>query len=930
MSESPFSKSFSPFQRTQILSKDVKFVQDLFFQIGFDPFGAYLQVRNKKGIIETSYIQYQGAVRNVLQALEQIKSKQDFVIDWEKTPGNIYLNEHPYLMNALRYCDNIRDESGYPISFSTQEGRLVAQVNEGVIENTLESKMVLQLPNRILTDFILITEHFALANHELIEIPPANIPFHVLANFNMQFDRSDLTLFLSLLYSSLEQVGLQYEDYKDVVFSDENIKPAPCLIFEKIDESNSLYLRVAQQLPNLSMEVLEQFNLYRFAEINEMEKRIRIRNLDLEPIESLNAHILSLLNKYSGKKGKGETPLVVDNLIIISETIAAAFIYQELPQLLTQYTIMGAEKLREYKIWAKQPVLKVSMNHKIDFFEGTADLDFEGEKINLFDAIQQYNKNRYVLLSDGSHALLNESYVKRLERLFKKKGKTARISFFDYPFLDEVIEEVASEKTFQKSRAFFEGFNDLDKGRAKLPSINAKLRPYQVQGYKWLQYMHKNHTGGCLADDMGLGKTLQTLSLLASFYPNQKKPSLIVMPKSLLFNWEREVRRFTPQVTTYTLYGNTKDIENMRNANLVFTTYATLRNSIEELKEELFFYVILDESQNIKNLNAQTTKAVLLLHSEHRLALSGTPIENNLGELYSLFHFLNPSLFGSLTQFTEDYLNPIQKYNDVEVTRHLRRKIYPFVLRRLKKEVLKELPDKVEQTIVVPMGEEQKRYYEQRRQYYAAEIPKQIGEKGILGSQFFVFQALNELRQIATVPEAITDGRIEGGKCELLIEQLMEALANGHKVLIFVNFLAAIESISNRLDELGVGYVSMTGATRDRQTIVDRFQNDSECRVFLLTLKTGGSGLNLTAADTIFLYDPWWNAAAENQAIDRAHRMGQVNKVHAYKLISEGSIEEKMLQLQELKKELFDNVISADGATPKSLSEDDIKTLLSK
>ena len=228
------------------------------------------------------------------------------------------------------------------------------------------------------------------------------------------------------------------------------------------------------------------------------------------------------------------------------------------------------------------------------------------------------------------------------------------------------------------------------------------------------------------------------------------------------------------------------------------------------------------------------------------------------------------------------------------------------------------------------MGEEQKRYYEQRRQYYAAEIPKQIGEKGILGSQFFVFQALNELRQIATVPEAITDGRIEGGKCELLIEQLMEALANGHKVLIFVNFLAAIESISNRLDELGVGYVSMTGATRDRQTIVDRFQNDSECRVFLLTLKTGGSGLNLTAADTIFLYDPWWNAAAENQAIDRAHRMGQVNKVHAYKLISEGSIEEKMLQLQELKKELFDNVISADGATPKSLSEDDIKTLLSK
>jgi SNF2 family DNA or RNA helicase len=402
------------------------------------------------------------------------------------------------------------------------------------------------------------------------------------------------------------------------------------------------------------------------------------------------------------------------------------------------------------------------------------------------------------------------------------------------------------------------------------------------------------------------------------------------MPKSLLFNWEREVRRFAPNLTTYTFYGNNREIEQLREANLVFTTYATLRNAIEDLKEESFYYLILDESQNIKNFNAQTTKAVLLLRSEHRLALSGTPIENNLGELYSLFHFLNPALFGSLPQFTDDYLHPIQKNNDKDAIRHLRRKIYPFVLRRLKREVLQELPDKVEQTIFVPMGEDQKRYYEQRRQYYATEIPRQIQAKGIAGSQFYVFQALNELRQIATIPEALSDGRIESGKCELLTEQLLDALANGHKALVFVNFLAAIESISARLDEAGVGYVTMTGASRDRQSLVDRFQHDPDCRVFLLTLKTGGSGLNLTAADTIFLYDPWWNAAAENQAIDRAHRIGQSNKVHAYKLIAEGSIEEKILQLQELKKELFDNIISADGASLKSLSEEDINMLLAK
>ncbi len=931
MSEHPFSKSFIPFRKVSFPSRDTRAFKELFFRIHFDTFGAYVQVCDKKGQeVETSYLHYGGPVRNVLHALEQIRQKQDFLIEWEKTPDCIYLSEYPFLMEALRSCDNVQDADGEPIVFSPQEGRLIAQVRPGASERALEASIVLQLPGQVSDDFLLVTEQYALAGDTLVEIPPTGAPAHMLSNFNMQFDRRDLTLFLSLLYSNLEHIALQFEEYREIDFSDESIKAKPCLIFEKIDESNALFLRVTQELPDLATGALEQFNLFRYADINELEKRIRIRYIDHAPMESLSGHILGLLQKYSGKKGKGEAPAVEGNLIIVPESVAAPFIYQELPQLLTQYTVMGAEKLRAYKIRSVQPKLEVSLSHKIDFFEGSVDFDFEGEKINLFEAIQQYHKNRYVLLSDGSHALLNENYVKRLERLFKKKGKSARVSFFDFPFLDEVIGEVAQEKTFQKSRALFEGFNKLEKSRAKLPALNAELRPYQVQGFKWLQYLHENRIGGCLADDMGLGKTLQTLSLLADLYPSQSKPSIIVMPRSLLFNWEREVRRFAPQLKTYTFYGSNREIEDLRTAHLVFTTYATLRNAIEDLKEESFFYVILDESQNIKNINAQTTKAVLLLRSEHRLALSGTPIENNLGELYSLFHFLNPALFGSLAQFADDFLNPIQKNNDKDATRHLRRKIYPFVLRRLKRDVLQELPDKVEQTLFVPMSEEQKRFYEQRRQYYATEIPKQISEKGIQGSQFYVFQALNELRQIATIPEALTEGRIESGKCELLVEQLLDTLANGHKALVFVNFLAAIESISTRLDEAGVGYVTMTGATRDREAIVDRFQNDPDCRVFLLTLKTGGSGLNLTAADTIFLYDPWWNAAAENQAIDRAHRIGQTNKVHAYKLIAEGSIEEKILQLQDLKKELFDNIISADGASLKSLSEDDIKMLLAK
>lgn len=931
MAEHPLFSSFAPFRRAQPLTRDTRIFKELYFRICFDTFGAYLKVCDKKGKeIETSYLHYNGPVRNVLHALEQIRNKQDFVIEWEKPQSGIYLSEYPFLMDALRPCDNLQDSEGNSIVFSPHEGRILVQIKQGSTDNVLQSSIVLQHANQATSIFSLVTEQFAISDNVLVEIPPTNIASTALSNFNMQFERRDLTLFLSLLFSNLGHVGLQFDEYREIEISEEHIKASPCLIFEKIDEVNTLYLRVAQQLPDLTADALEQFNLYRYADINELEKRIHIRYIDQEPLELITGHILALLNKYSSKKAKGESAIVEGSLLIVPESIAAPFIYQELPKLLTEYVVMGAEKLRTYKIRAIQPTLEVSLSHKIDFFEGSVQFDFEGEKINLFDAIQQYHKNRYVLLSDGSHALLNEAYIKRLERLFKKKGKSARISFFDFPFLDEVIGEVAQEKTFQKSRALFEGFNQLDKARTKLPAVKAELRPYQVQGFKWLKYLYENQIGGCLADDMGLGKTLQTLSLLATIYPKQSKPTLIVMPKSLLFNWEREVRRFAPQLTSYTFYGSNREIEQMRSAHLVFTTYATLRNAIEDLKEESFFYVILDESQNIKNLNAQTTKAVLLLRSEHRLALSGTPIENNLGELYSLFNFLNPALFGSLTQFTEDFLNPIQRNNDKDAIRHLRRKIYPFVLRRLKREVLQELPDKVEQTIFVPMGEDQKRLYEQRRQYYATEIPKQIKEKGVAGSQFYVFQALNELRQIATVPEALSEGSIESAKCELLVEQLLDALANGHKALVFVNYLAAIESISTRLNEAGVGYVTMTGATRDRESLVDSFQNDPECRVFLLTLKTGGSGLNLTAADTIFLYDPWWNVAAENQAIDRAHRMGQSNKVHAYKLIAEGSIEEKILQLQELKKELFDNIISADGASLKSLSEEDIKMLLAK
>ncbi|MFZ2898805.1 MAG: SNF2-related protein [Saprospiraceae bacterium] len=924
---------FDRFKRTGFQTRNAQPAEAIFFRLLADPNGVYLSVTGPDGReAETSYLRYDGAVRNVLRTIEQIREKNSFVINWERPADKVYLAEHPYLLEALRHTDKLQDASGNAIRFSGTPGRPCLRLAPSAQDGKLAARVSLEHEGKSLENFLPVTEQFLLADGQLVEAPPLGDRFAELPHFNLELAPQDLTLFLSLVYSHFDHLGLVYQDYQPDFRTDEKVKALPCIIFEKIDENKSLYLRVGQMLPDLGFQVLEQFDLYRHAEINELSRTVTVRYIEQSPIETLTDHILHLLRKHAPKKRKAEREEILEEgpLLVVPEETAAAFIYNELPHLLGVFTVFGAEKLRVYKIKAQMPRLDLSLSHAIDYFEGNVRLDFDGEKIDLFEALGQYHKNRYVLLSDGSHALLNEAYVKRLERLFKKKGKKAQLSFFDLPLVDELIEEVAKEKEFGAARTFFEGFNALASLPVKTPKLKTRLRPYQEHGLRWLSYLREHRLGGCLADDMGLGKTIQAIALLAGIYPKEKTPSLIVMPRSLLFNWEREVRRFAPHLATYTFYGQKREYEALRKAHLVFTTYATMRNEIEQLREEPFHYVILDESQNIKNLGAQTTKAALLLKSRHRLALSGTPIENNLGELYSLFHFLNPSMLGSTGQFQEDFLTPIQKNNDKDAVRHLRRKIFPFVLRRLKKDVLADLPDKIEQTLYVEMGEAQQHFYEQRRQYYAEAVGRQIEEKGLPGAQFFIFQALSELRQAATIPEALTEGRVESAKLELLTEQLLDALANGHKALVFVNFLAAIDSIGERLAEAGIDFVAMTGATRDRESLVNRFQSDPSCRVFLMTLKTGGAGLNLTAADTIFLYDPWWNAAAESQAIDRAHRIGQTRKVLAYKLIAQGTIEEKMLELQQLKKELFDNIISADSSSLKALSEDDIKMLLGK
>lgn len=919
-------------KKTKFLSTKSN-VKQIYFKIDYNAKGYFVYVvDNKYKEIDVNYVNYSGSIYSVLRALDSIKEKNDFVIDWESDEGNIYLKENDYLLYLLSRCKNVISSINNPILFEKQQAKIQLIITESEKGN-FESKIISVINNAIIDSFWFLCDNFIITeDDEIYEIQPVGNHFETINYFNTKITDDQIELFLSIFFSYIYNVEVVFGDFS-LIETDTPIETKPIILFEKIDVDDALFIRVSQSVPKLSHQLFEQFELIKYVEINDLDKQIKIRNIDQQSIDNNIKEITKVIKKHVVNDELKKQLIIEDNLFILPKEIANNFIINDLSQFLDKYIILGTENLKSYKLNTSQPTLNVKLSHGIDFLEGDVNLEFGDESISLFDAIKQYNKQHYILLSDGSRAILNSDYIKKIERIFrKKKGNKVSVSFFDLPLIEDLIEEKINDSVFEKHRKIFEGFNNIQKKRTKLPEINATLRDYQVLGYKWINYLYENKLGGCLADDMGLGKTIQTISMFLKVYPDQKLPSLIIMPRSLLFNWSNEIEKFNPTtngLSSYIYHGTERNFDEAMKHQLILTTYAIVRNDIEQISEKEFFYVVLDESQNIKNLASQTTKAVMMLDAKYRLALSGTPIENNLSELYSLFRFLNPAMFGTESSFNENYAIPIQKNNDKDAILSLRKKIYPFILRRLKKDVLKELPEISEQHLFVDMNDEQKRMYEQRRQFYQQMIKAQIAQQGIQKSQIYLFQALTELRQLASVPESKTEGKVISEKKELLMEYLLEAIANNHKAIVFTNFIGGIEIISEELDKNGIDFVTMTGSTRDRQKLVDRFQNDKNCKVFVMTLKTGGVGLNLTAADTVFIFDPWWNRAAEKQGIDRTHRIGQTKSVNSYRLIAKNTIEEKIMLLQQKKAELFDNLIGSDSASVKSLTEEDIDFILS-
>ena len=535
-------------------------------------------------------------------------------------------------------------------------------------------------------------------------------------------------------------------------------------------------------------------------------------------------------------------------------------------------------------------------------------------------------------LPDGSFAILPESwftdYRHLLEIADSDEGEQLRIKRYQAGLLDMLS---------GNQKDYLEKVGDLidsESTSSELPvpaSLNAELRTYQQRGFEWMNALRTHKLGGILADDMGLGKTLQTLTfMLNEVEQGVTVPSLVIMPTSLVYNWLAEAKKFTPslKIHIHTGLNRTKDPAVFSGNHLVLSTYGTVRQDVDMLEQFPFHYLILDESQMIKNPASKTAKAVKRLHSNFRLSLTGTPLENTLLDLWSQMSFLNPGLLGGEMFFKKFYVDPIEKLQDEKRKEKLKKLIHPFILRRTKSEVAKELPPKVEKIHYCEMDPTQKEMYEETKNSYRNFLLNLTTATDFNKQKLNILTGLQRLRQISIHPQMVKEEECTSGKYEEFKRMLDLVLEKGSKVLVFSQFVKFLQIIKKDLDERRVRYSYLDGSVKNRKEQVDRFQQIEDVQVFLISLKAGGVGLNLTAAEYVFLMDPWWNPAVENQAIDRSHRIGQTKTVFYYKFISSGTIEEKILKLQERKAKLSRDIVSSEPDAFKSLGKEDLEELL--
>jgi superfamily II DNA or RNA helicase len=657
---------------------------------------------------------------------------------------------------------------------------------------------------------------------------------------------------------------------------------------------------------------------------------------------------------------------------------------RHLPVVVRELTAEGWHIEAEGKLYRAPGRFEMQVSSGVDWFELHGAVEFGDTIAQLPELLAAMRRGEgMVKLGDGSVGLLPEAWLRQyglLAGLGDAHGDHVRFKRSQAGLLDALLAaqpEARCDAHFARVRDELRSFGGIQ-ARAAPAGFTGELRPYQMDALGWFDFLRRFGFGGCLADDMGLGKTVQVLALLegrrelrgrgvsdagpplshdrAGESPQRHRrermvpgttppateplasslaavvgPSLAVVPKSLIFNWKQEAARFAPRLRVLDHTGNQrlKGFAHFDDYDLVLTTYGTLRNDAVDFRNLRFDYLILDEAQAIKNADSVSAKSARLLQADHRLALSGTPIENHLGELWSLFEFLNPGMLGAASVFK--MTDGAARNPDEDTRKLLARALRPFLLRRTKEQVLTELPPKFEQTLYCELDARQRGLYDQLRDHYRATLLKRVRTDGIGRAKIQILEALLRLRQAAIHPGLLDQERVSepSAKLDMLLPRVLEVIEEGRKTLVFSQFTGMLAILRRHLDRDGIPYEYLDGKTGDRQTCVERFQTDPACKLFLISLKAGGVGLNLTAAQYVFLLDPWWNPAVEAQAIDRAHRIGQSNQVFAYRLIARGTVEEKVLELQNTKRDLADAIVGANEGMMRNLESEDLELLLS-
>jgi SNF2 family DNA or RNA helicase len=603
--------------------------------------------------------------------------------------------------------------------------------------------------------------------------------------------------------------------------------------------------------------------------------------------------------------------------------------------------VFGLKDLKKFKYSPHKGKINTSVTSGQDWFEVDIEVSFGNMRVSLSDIRKAaLNKQRYIQLKDGSVGVLPSDWFHKLEKFFRngevKKDKL-EISKLRFSVIEELFDnlddtDILKEITDKKQR--LKTFTNIQ--TTEVPKqIKASLRHYQKEGLNWLNFLDEMQWGGILADDMGLGKTLQVLAFLQQQTNKKMGTNIIVLPTTLLFNWENELKKFAPKLKAHFYYGSerVKDTRDFKNYDMVFTTYGILLRDIEVLRTFKFNYAVLDESQAIKNPMSHRYKAACLINARNKIALTGTPIENGTFDLFAQMSYANRGFFGGVQKFRENYSTPIDKDGNEIIAGELNKIINPFVLRRTKENVASELPDKTEDIIYCEMEDGQRRVYDAYRNEYRNQLLNKIDTEGIGKSKMMVLEALTRLRQICDSPVLLNSDEIQetqSVKIKEIVRHITDKTGK-HKILIFSQFVKMLGLIQDELAKLDIDYEYLDGqcSTQQREKSVNNFQENENLRVFLISLKAGGTGLNLTAADYVYIVDPWWNPAVENQAIDRCYRIGQDKKVFAYRMICKNTVEEKIVSLQNKKKKIAGDIIQTDENILAKFDKNDIAELFS-